>query len=71
MLYVKGRAELLSRRSLAVVGARNASAQGALNAERMAQALSEAGLTIVSGLALGIDAARPCGRPERRAARWP
>jgi DNA processing protein len=61
LLYVKGRAELLSRRSLAVVGARNASTQGALNAERMAQALSEAGLTIVSGLALGIDAAAHMG----------
>jgi DNA processing protein len=57
MLYVKGRIELLAKPSLAVVGARNASAQGMLNAGRMAQALSEAGLTIVSGLALGIDAA--------------
>ncbi|RFP22764.1 DNA-protecting protein DprA [Duganella sp. BJB488] len=61
LLYIKGRAELLERPSLAVVGARNASAQGVLNAERMAQALSEAGLTIVSGLALGIDAAAHTG----------
>jgi len=61
LLYIKGRAELLARPSLAVVGARNASAQGVLNAERMAQALSEAGLTIVSGLALGIDAAAHTG----------
>lgn len=61
LLYVKGRAELLARRSVAVVGSRNASRQGVLNAEHMAQALSEAGLTIVSGLALGIDAAAHIG----------
>lgn len=61
LLYLKGRAELLGRPALAVVGARNASAQGMLNADRMAQALSEAGLTIVSGLALGIDAAAHAG----------
>jgi len=57
LLYAQGRAELLQRESLAVVGSRNASAQGASNAEQFARALSEAGLTIVSGLALGIDAA--------------
>ncbi|TFW21684.1 DNA-processing protein DprA [Duganella callida] len=61
LLYVKGRADLLARPALAVVGARNASRQGALNAERMAEALSDAGLTIVSGLALGIDAAAHTG----------
>jgi DNA processing protein len=61
MLYVKGNAGLLARPSLAVVGARNASAQGMLNAARMAEALSDAGLTIVSGLALGIDAAAHAG----------
>ena len=57
LLYVKGRVELLSRPSLAVVGSRNASAQGMANAEAFAKTLSDAGLTVVSGLALGIDSA--------------
>lgn len=57
LLYVKGRAELLERPSLAIVGSRNATAQGVANAEAFAKALSDAGLTIVSGLALGADAA--------------
>jgi DNA processing protein len=57
LLYVKGRAELLLRPSLAIVGSRNATAQGMANAEAFARSLSDAGLTIVSGLALGADAA--------------
>src|ERR1041384_7458113 len=57
LLYAAGRIELASRPALAVVGSRNASAQGERNAESFARALSDAGLTIVSGLALGIDAA--------------
>ena len=57
LLYAHGRLDLLARPALAVVGSRNATAQGERNAESFAQAFSEAGLTIVSGLALGIDAA--------------
>ena len=57
LLYARGRTELLQRACLAVVGSRNATAQGAANAESFARALSGAGLTVVSGLALGIDAA--------------
>jgi DNA processing protein len=57
LLYAHGRLELLARPTLAVVGSRNASAQGEANAQALARALSDAGLTIVSGLALGVDAA--------------
>jgi DNA processing protein len=57
VLYVKGDPALLQRPALAMVGARSASAQGEANAEAFANALSAAGLVIVSGLALGIDAA--------------
>jgi len=57
LLYARGRVELLGKPALAVVGSRNATQQGEANAQTLAKALSEAGLTIVSGLALGIDAA--------------
>jgi DNA processing protein len=57
LLYVKGALGLLMKPSLAIVGSRNASTQGKKDAERFAQALSDAGLCVVSGLALGIDAA--------------
>jgi DNA processing protein len=55
--YYSGRHELLNRPSIAIVGSRNATPQGIDNAEAFAATLSGAGFTIVSGLALGIDAA--------------
>jgi DNA processing protein len=57
LLYVKGRRDLLRARALAVVGSRNATAQGVANAEEFSETLSRAGWTIVSGMALGIDTA--------------
>lgn len=57
LLYACGRTDLLDAPSLAVVGSRNATPQGRRDAEQFAEALSRAGVTIVSGLALGIDAA--------------
>lgn len=57
LLYIRGHGALLQGPALAIVGSRNASTQGQANALAFARALSEAGLTIVSGLALGIDTA--------------
>jgi len=57
LLYVRGRAELLAHPGLAIVGSRNATPQGERDAQGFAAALCDAGLCIVSGLALGIDAA--------------
>lgn len=65
LLYIRGQVELLSGPCLAIVGSRNASAQGRANAQAFAQALSGAGLCIVSGLALGIDAAAHEGALRR------
>jgi len=57
MLYTMGRLELLARASISIVGSRNPTAQGRDNARQFAAHLSRAGLTVVSGLALGIDGA--------------
>jgi DNA processing protein len=43
--------------SIAVVGSRNPTPQGAANARAFSKALGQAGLTVVSGLALGVDGA--------------
>jgi len=57
LLYVQGQVEFLNQRSLAIVGSRNASAQGVDNARAFGAHLSRQGWTIVSGLAFGIDGA--------------
>jgi len=56
LLYLRGRRELITNACLAVVGSRNATPQGAANAEQFSRSFSRSGFTIVSGLALGIDA---------------
>ena len=57
LLYVRGNPDRLGQPGLSIVGARSATAQGVANAEAFSSSLAEAGLAIVSGLALGIDAA--------------
>jgi DNA processing protein len=57
VLTVHGRADLLHGPGVAMVGARNASANGRVLARRLAEELAAAGLVVVSGLARGIDTA--------------
>ncbi|MCS3904504.1 putative Rossmann fold nucleotide-binding protein DprA/Smf involved in DNA uptake [Methylohalomonas lacus] len=57
LLFVRGRRECLAAPQLAVVGSRNPSADGRGVARDFARQLGHAGLTINSGLAVGIDAA--------------
>jgi DNA processing protein len=57
LLYAQGRVELLQANAVAVVGSRNPTPQGIDNARAFSGALSRGGWTVVSGLALGIDAA--------------
>ena len=57
LLYLKGQRKLLNNPSIAIVGSRNATPQGIANANAFAEAASNAGLCVVSGMALGIDTA--------------
>lgn len=63
-LILRGRLDLLDRTCVAMVGARNASAAACRFARQLAIGLSEAGATIVSGLARGIDTATHVGSLE-------
>lgn len=63
-LYVRGDRAALSTPQLAIVGSRNATLVGRQNATAFARDLARAGLTITSGLALGIDAAAHRGALE-------
>lgn len=57
LLYAQGQLARLRGPSLAIVGSRNPTRQGVDSARAFAEHLSHSGLTIVSGLALGIDTA--------------
>ncbi|SAK41108.1 DNA protecting protein DprA [Caballeronia fortuita] len=64
LLYAKGRLDLLQTRAVAIVGSRHATPQGLEDARRFARVLSDAGLAVVSGPALGIDASAHRGALE-------
>ena len=57
ILYAKGQLDWLNHPSIAMVGSRSSTPQGEKNAEDFATSLSNFGLCVVSGLALGIDGA--------------
>lgn len=57
LLYAQGQLQWLSAPAVGVVGSRNATAQGLKNAGSFSQHLSQVGLTVISGLARGIDGA--------------
>ncbi|MBI4119011.1 MAG: DNA-processing protein DprA, partial [Parcubacteria group bacterium] len=56
LLYLKGCADLLKEKCLAVVGTRTPSSYGRAAVEMLVPKIAEAGLTVVSGLAQGVDA---------------
>lgn len=57
LLYVQGETSLLSEPQIAIVGSRKPTPLGLKIAHEFAQQLTEAGVTVVSGLALGVDGA--------------
>lgn len=68
LLYAMGRVDQLphlrATRALAVVGSRNPTPQGRLNAQAFAKSLAQSGFSVVSGLALGVDGAAHEGALE-------
>ncbi len=68
LLCVKGNLSLSELTSVAIVGARNASAGGRRFARQLAAELSEEGFLVTSGLARGIDTAAHEATPNGRTA---
>jgi DNA processing protein len=66
LLYVRGNIAQLSKPGIAIVGSRNASTQGRDTAKAFGKSLSDAGYSVISGLALGIDAAAHHGALEAK-----
>jgi DNA processing protein len=63
-LWINGGLNGAADRTIAIVGSRNPTPQGAANARQFALALAQSGLTIVSGMALGVDGAAHEGALE-------
>jgi DNA processing protein len=61
ILWAIGSLDLLKRSMVALVGARYASSLGARMAQKLAEELATQGITVVCGLARGIDAAAHLG----------
>ncbi len=61
ILFVKGNLDILLKKSVSIVGTRNASLNGKVLARKIANDLSEAGYNVVSGMAHGIDRAAHVG----------
>jgi DNA processing protein len=57
MLFVKGKIEPIDRLAVAVVGSRRSTAYGRRMAEKLSSSLARSGMTVISGLARGIDEA--------------
>lgn len=72
MIYVSGQTERTLGNAVAIVGSRNPTPQGAEIATQFGEALCEAGLCVVSGLALGVDGAAHTGalRGGKTSAHW-
>lgn len=66
VLFVEGQADSLQSTQLAMVGSRHATIDGLNDAKRFAAELSRSGITITSGLALGIDGSAHHGALEAK-----
>ena len=64
VLFARGRIELLCRAAVTIVGSRRSTAYGRRSAEELAAQMALRGITVVSGLALGIDGASHRGALE-------
>src|SRR5205085_6595253 len=56
LLYYKGEADLNASRMIAIIGTRNHTDYGRMVAEKLVEDLADSNVTIVSGLAYGVDA---------------
>jgi DNA processing protein len=65
LLYVRGKLAEADRWSVAVVGTRSPTSYGKEAARRLAGDLADAGITVISGLAIGIDTVAHCAALER------